>query len=69
MAGRQAKTIAPVQQELLLQHVRGRKDVLRSRVEVGLRFEAGLIKPINIFGAPSYCLEHLRLSIWKEGLR
>ena len=42
MAGRQAKTIAPVQQEVLLQHVRGRKDVLRSRVIILLSLRAGL---------------------------
>lgn len=42
MAGRQAKTIAPVQQDVLLEHVRGRKDALRSRVIILLSLRAGL---------------------------
>jgi integrase/recombinase XerD len=42
MAGRQAKTLAPLQQNLLLQHVRGRRDALRSRVIILLSFRAGL---------------------------
>jgi len=42
MAGRQAKTIAPIQLDALLQHVRGRKDVLRCRVIILLSLRAGL---------------------------
>lgn len=42
MPGRQAKVLAPVQLEALLQHVRGRKDAYRSRVIILLSFRAGL---------------------------
>ena len=42
MAGRQAKTLAPQQQDVLLQHVRGRRDALRSRVIILLSFRAGM---------------------------
>jgi len=42
MAGRQAKTITPVQMDTLMQHVRGQKDSARSRVIVLLSFRAGL---------------------------
>ena len=42
MAGRQAKTLAPLQQDVVLQHVRGRRDALRSRVIILLSFRAGL---------------------------
>jgi hypothetical protein len=34
MAGRQAKTITPVQIDALMQHVRGRKDAARHNIEV-----------------------------------
>ena len=43
MAGRQAKIISPVQLDVLLAHVRGRKDYLRSRVIILLSARAGLI--------------------------
>lgn len=42
MAGRQAKTVVPMQQDMLLQHVRQRRDALRARVIVLLSFRAGL---------------------------
>ena len=42
MAGRQAKTISSAQLDVLLAHVRGRKDYLRSRVIVLLSARAGL---------------------------
>lgn len=42
MAGRQAKTIAPAQLEILLQHIRGRRDAARSRVIILLSLRAGL---------------------------
>lgn len=42
MAGKQAKTLSVPQIEELFQHVRGRKDHLRSRVIVALSFYAGL---------------------------
>jgi integrase/recombinase XerD len=42
MAGRQAKVISPVQLDVLLAHVRGRKDYLRSRVIILLSARAGL---------------------------
>jgi len=42
MAGRQAKTITPVQMDTLMQHVRGRKDSSRSRVIILLSLRAGL---------------------------
>jgi len=42
MAGRQAKTITPVQLDALMQHVRGQRDFHRSRVIVLLSLRAGL---------------------------
>jgi integrase len=42
MAGRQAKTITPVQMDALMQHIRGRKDAARSRVIILLSLRAGL---------------------------
>ena len=42
MAGRQARTITPAQLDKLLQHVRGRRDYLRSRVIILLSARAGL---------------------------
>ena len=42
MAGRQAKIISPVQLDVLLAHVRGRKDYLRSRAIILLSARAGL---------------------------
>ena len=42
MPGRQARIIAPVQVDALLQHIRGRKDVLRCRVIILLSLRAGL---------------------------
>jgi len=42
MAGRQARTISSAQLDVLLAHVRGRKDYLRSRVIVLLSARAGL---------------------------
>src|SRR5271156_6137547 len=42
MPGRQARIIAPVQLDALLQHVRGRKDALRCRVIILLSLRAGL---------------------------
>lgn len=42
MAGRQAKTITPAQMDMLMQHVRGRRDSLRSRVIILLSVRAGL---------------------------
>ena len=42
MAGRQAKTITPVQMDMLVQHVRGRRDAARSRVIILLSLRAGL---------------------------
>jgi integrase len=42
MAGRQAKTITPVQMDMLMQHVRGRRDVARCRVIILLSLRAGL---------------------------
>lgn len=42
MAGRQAKTISSAQLDVLLAHVHGRKDYLRSRVIVLLSARAGL---------------------------
>ena len=42
MAGRQAKTITPVQMDALMQHVRGRKDAARCRVIILLSLRAGL---------------------------
>src|SRR5471032_790869 len=42
MAGRQARIISPVQLDVLLAHVRGRKDYLRSRVIILLSARAGL---------------------------
>lgn len=47
MAGRQAKTIAPVQLDALLQHVRGRRDGLRSRVIILLSLRAGEIAKLE----------------------
>ena len=42
MAGRQAKTITPVQMDALMQHIRGRKDAARCRVIILLSLRAGL---------------------------
>lgn len=42
MAGRQAKVISPAQLESMLEHVRGRRDGLRSRVIILLSVRAGL---------------------------
>jgi hypothetical protein len=42
MAGRQARTITPAQLDALLEHVRGRRDYLRSRVIIVLSHRAGL---------------------------
>jgi integrase/recombinase XerD len=42
MAGRQAKTITPVQMDALMQHVRGRRDTPRSHVIILLSHRAGL---------------------------
>jgi integrase len=42
MAGRQAKTITPVQVDALMQHIRGRKDAARCRVIILLSLRAGL---------------------------
>jgi integrase len=42
MPGKQARIIAPQQVDALLQHVRGRKDYLRSRVIILLSLRAGL---------------------------
>ena len=42
MAGRQAKTITPVQIDALMQHIRGRRDAARSRVIILLSLRAGL---------------------------
>ena len=42
MAGKQARTITPVQMDALMQHVRGRKDSLRSRAIILLSLRAGL---------------------------
>lgn len=42
MAGKQAKTITPAQLEILLQHIRGRRDAARSRVIILLSLRAGL---------------------------
>jgi integrase len=42
MAGRQAKTITPVQIDALMQHVRGRRDAVRCRVIILLSLRAGL---------------------------
>jgi len=42
MAGRQAKTITPVQMDVLMQHIRGQKDAARSRVIILLSLRAGL---------------------------
>jgi len=42
MAGRQAKVISPAQLESMLEHVRGRRDGLRSKVIIFLSVRAGL---------------------------
>ena len=42
MPGKQAKVIAPAQLEALLQHIRGRRDSIRSRVIILLSARAGL---------------------------
>ena len=42
MAGRQAKTITPAQMDVLMNHIRGRRDVLRCRVIILLSVRAGL---------------------------
>lgn len=42
MPGKQAKVLAPVQLDALLQHVRGRRDALRSRAIILLSARAGL---------------------------
>ena len=42
MAGKQAKTLSAQELDMLLEHVRGRRDYLRSRVIVLLSFRAGL---------------------------
>jgi integrase len=42
MAGRQAKTITPVQMDALMQHIRGQRDAARSRVIILLSLRAGL---------------------------
>lgn len=42
MAGRQAKVIAPAQLDLLMQHIRGRRDEARSKVIILLSVRAGL---------------------------
>jgi integrase len=42
MAGRQAKTITPVQMDALKEHVRGRRDAARCRVIILLSHRAGL---------------------------
>lgn len=42
MAGKQAKTLTPAQLEIMLNHVRGRRDVLRSRLIILLSIRAGL---------------------------
>ena len=42
MAGRQAKTITPVQVDALMLHIRGRKDAARCRVIILLSLRAGL---------------------------
>jgi len=42
MAGRQAKTITPVQMDTLMQHIRGRRDAARCRVIILLSLRAGL---------------------------
>jgi integrase len=42
MAGRQARTITPVQMDMLMLHIRGRRDSARSRVIVLLSHRAGL---------------------------
>jgi integrase len=42
MAGRQARTITPAQMDALIQHIRGRRDYLRSKVIVLLSHRAGL---------------------------
>ena len=42
MPGKQAKVLAPTQLDALLQHIRGRKDSLRSRVIILLSARAGL---------------------------
>jgi integrase len=42
MAGRQAKTIAPGQLDLLMQHIRWRRDEARSKVIILLSVRAGL---------------------------
>ena len=42
MAGRQARTLTPAQLDLLLQHIRGRRDAARCRVIILLSHRAGL---------------------------
>ena len=42
MAGRQAKVLAPAQLDMVLDHVKGRRDALRCRVIVLLSFRAAL---------------------------
>jgi integrase len=42
MAGRQAKTITPVQLDALMQHIRGQRDAARSRVIILFSLRAGL---------------------------
>jgi len=42
MAGRQAKVLTPTELDALLEHVRGRRDSLRSRVIILLSVRAGL---------------------------
>jgi integrase/recombinase XerD len=42
MAGKQAKTLTPAQLEIMLNRVRGRRDVLRSRLIILLSIRAGL---------------------------
>jgi integrase len=42
MAGRQARTITPAQMDMLMQHIRGRRDSARRRVIVLLSHHAGL---------------------------
>lgn len=54
MAGKQAKTITPGQMDVLMQHVRGRKDSFRSRVIILLSLRAGLRAAESNPHAPSW---------------
>jgi len=42
MPGRQARIIAPIQLDALMQHIRGQRDAARSRVIILLSLRAGL---------------------------